>query len=52
MVEGFRLMVSGTVQAALLACGLRRSADLQVRLAIHIGGGLRRRSQSRRGFIR
>jgi acetoin utilization deacetylase AcuC-like enzyme len=29
MVEGFRLMVGGTVQAALLACGLRRnSADL------------------------
>ena len=41
MVEGFRLMVGGTVQAALLACGLRRSsADLQVGLGVHIGGGL------------
>ena len=49
MVEGFRLMVGGTIQAALVACGLdarssssssSSSADLQVRLAVHIGGGL------------
>jgi acetoin utilization deacetylase AcuC-like enzyme len=51
MVEGFRVMVGGTVQAALLACGSgrpeglhydSRSADLQVRpsIAVHIGGGL------------
>jgi acetoin utilization deacetylase AcuC-like enzyme len=51
MVDGFRLMTGGTVQAALLACELRlpeglhdarSNADLQVRpsLAVHIGGGL------------
>ena len=45
MVEGFRLMVGGTIRAALHACGIQRSADLQVRsadvgLAVHIGGGL------------
>ena len=45
MVEGFRLMAGGTIQAALHACGIQRSADLQVRssetgVALHIGGGL------------
>src|SRR5207302_1288930 len=29
MVEGFRLMVGGTIQAALLACGVGGSARLQ-----------------------
>jgi acetoin utilization deacetylase AcuC-like enzyme len=48
MVEGFRLMVGGTIQAALRACGLggpkaevrrlRNSSDFRV--AVHIGGGL------------
>jgi acetoin utilization deacetylase AcuC-like enzyme len=55
MVEGFRLMVGGTVDAALLACGLEReyrtqgrpggqsrqfSADSGFNVGIHIGGGL------------
>jgi acetoin utilization deacetylase AcuC-like enzyme len=45
MVEGFRLMVGGTIQAALDACGISRRADRQVRssearTAVHIGGGL------------
>jgi len=53
MVEGFRLMVGGTIQAAVYACGLEvRSAKLEVgtpsdfklqssgfRVAAHIGGG-------------
>jgi acetoin utilization deacetylase AcuC-like enzyme len=34
MVEGFRLMVGGTIQAAQMACGERS------RFAIHVGGGL------------
>jgi acetoin utilization deacetylase AcuC-like enzyme len=43
MVEGFRLMVGGTVQAALLACS--RSSDVRlptsdIRVVVHIGGGL------------
>ena len=54
MVEGFRLMVGGTIQAALHACGLEslksevrslgdsdfrlRTSDFRV--AVHIGGGL------------
>jgi acetoin utilization deacetylase AcuC-like enzyme len=40
MVDGFRLMVGGTIRAALTACHLASSADLQVGLAVHIGGGL------------
>ena len=35
MVDAFRLMVGGTVQAARIACGLEDR-----RLAVHIGGGL------------
>jgi acetoin utilization deacetylase AcuC-like enzyme len=54
MVDGFREMVGGTIQAALIACGLevgsqksevRRTSDFRpqtsdFRAAIHIGGGL------------
>ena len=55
MVEGFRLMVGGTVEAARLACGLRhdsrtesprsaqgqeRSASSRFNVVAHIGGGL------------
>jgi acetoin utilization deacetylase AcuC-like enzyme len=55
MVEGFRLMVGGTIRAALIACGPRasrlrphassltaRAARLEphAALAIHLGGGL------------
>ena len=44
MVEGFRLMVGGTIDAACLACGVdrshARSARLQPSVACHIGGGL------------
>ena len=55
MVEGFRLMVGGTVEAARLACGLGRdhrtpsppsvqsrkiSADSASNVVAHIGGGL------------
>jgi acetoin utilization deacetylase AcuC-like enzyme len=50
VVDGFRLMAGGTIQAAVFACGVARSADQQVRpsevgagrpqLAVHIGGGL------------
>ena len=54
MVEGFRLMAGGTIQAALIACGLERSPEglrdteavrhTEVAQgfspAIHIGGGL------------
>ena len=49
MVEGFRLMVGGTIRAAWIACGLEvrslksegRSAGLSnFRIAAHIGGGL------------
>jgi acetoin utilization deacetylase AcuC-like enzyme len=54
MVEGFRVMVGGTIQAALIACGLEvRSEKLEVRspsnfslltasfrATVHIGGGL------------
>lgn len=35
MVDGFRLMVGGTIQAALIACSLEGR-----RLAVHLGGGL------------
>jgi acetoin utilization deacetylase AcuC-like enzyme len=48
MVEGFRVMVGGTIQAALIACGLDRSPEglrhtdvaQGFSPAIHIGGGL------------
>jgi len=54
MVEGFRVMVGGTVQAALIACGLevtstksevRSSSDFRrrtpdFRVVCHVGGGL------------
>jgi acetoin utilization deacetylase AcuC-like enzyme len=44
MVEGFRLMAGGTIEAACLACGLHGSssrADFQGRgVACHLGGGL------------
>jgi len=46
MVEGFRLMVGGTVKAALLACGLEqfRIQNSEFRMprgiACHLGGGL------------
>jgi acetoin utilization deacetylase AcuC-like enzyme len=54
MVDGFRVMVGGTVQAALIACGLdsrsttsevRKTSDLRLQTsdlwaAVHIGGGL------------
>jgi acetoin utilization deacetylase AcuC-like enzyme len=49
MVEGFRLMVGGTIRAALHACGVDVSSELSVptshvrdaeRVAVHIGGGL------------
>ena len=56
MVEGFRLMVGGTIQAALIACGIAttieaeiastqrtipaNSADSAFEVACHIGGGL------------
>jgi acetoin utilization deacetylase AcuC-like enzyme len=37
MVDGFRLMVGGTIRAALLACGAQTSG---FRVGIHLGGGL------------
>ena len=37
MVDGFRRMVGGTIQAARFACGTPTSA---FRVAVHIGGGL------------
>jgi acetoin utilization deacetylase AcuC-like enzyme len=40
IVEGFRTMVGGTVQAARLACGLDQSEIEDRRLSIHLGGGL------------
>jgi acetoin utilization deacetylase AcuC-like enzyme len=43
MVEGFRLMVGGTIMAASLATEVRagdRSDPVKPRLAVHIGGGL------------
>ena len=46
MVEGFRLMVGGTIDAACLACGVEvvshKSSVVshEPRVAIHIGGGL------------
>jgi acetoin utilization deacetylase AcuC-like enzyme len=45
MVEGFRLMVGGTIQAGCCACGLQSLASDSTlpagfRAAVHIGGGL------------
>jgi acetoin utilization deacetylase AcuC-like enzyme len=40
MVEGFRLMVGGTIQAALIACGLDEFRIQNSEFGIHIGGGL------------
>ena len=40
MVDGFRLMVGGTVQAATIACGLDEFTRSDWRLSIHLGGGL------------
>jgi acetoin utilization deacetylase AcuC-like enzyme len=41
MVDGFRLMTGGTIQAALIACGLEvRSPTSDFRVAAHLGGGL------------
>lgn len=39
LVDGFRLMVGGTITAARMACGLDRRHTGQ-RLAVHLGGGL------------
>jgi len=39
VVDGFRLMVGGTIEAARRACGLI-GRDIHVAAAIHIGGGL------------
>ncbi len=41
MVEGFRVMVGGTVLAAKLACGLDTALSIvNCKLSIHVGGGL------------
>ena len=40
MVDGFRLMAGGTIQAALVACGQPRLKSEDFRVAAHIGGGL------------
>jgi acetoin utilization deacetylase AcuC-like enzyme len=40
MVEAFRTMVGGTVQAARFACGLHEFPIPNCKLSIHIGGGL------------
>jgi acetoin utilization deacetylase AcuC-like enzyme len=40
MVEGFRLMVGGTIQAAWIACGLDEFRIQNSELGIHVGGGL------------
>src|SRR4051812_5998785 len=40
MVEAFRLMVGGTIQAALIACGLDEFGILNSKFGIHLGGGL------------
>jgi len=39
MVEGFRLMVGGTIQAARIACGLDEFGIQTSEFGIHIGGG-------------
>jgi acetoin utilization deacetylase AcuC-like enzyme len=40
MVEGFRLMTGGTIQAAKMACGLDEFGIQNLELGIHVGGGL------------
>ena len=42
MVEGFRVMVGGTIQAAKIACGLDelRVPNAELGMSCHIGGGL------------
>jgi acetoin utilization deacetylase AcuC-like enzyme len=44
MVDGFRLMTGGTIQAALIACGVKQSsadsANSAFNVVGHIGGGL------------
>jgi acetoin utilization deacetylase AcuC-like enzyme len=40
MVDGFRVMVGGTVTAARIACGLEPGPRSHSRCAAHIGGGL------------
>jgi acetoin utilization deacetylase AcuC-like enzyme len=40
MVEGFRVMVGGTIQAALIACGLGEFRIRNSEFGIHVGGGL------------
>jgi acetoin utilization deacetylase AcuC-like enzyme len=41
MVEGFRMMVGGTVLAAKMACGLHDALSIvNCKLSIHVGGGL------------
>jgi acetoin utilization deacetylase AcuC-like enzyme len=42
MVDGFRLMVGGTIEAALIACGLEefRIRNSEFGIACHLGGGL------------
>ena len=40
MVEGFRTMVGGTVEAARIACGVAALNVQDARWAVHLGGGL------------
>jgi acetoin utilization deacetylase AcuC-like enzyme len=40
MVDGFRLMTGGTIQAARIACGLDELGIRNSEFGIHIGGGL------------
>jgi acetoin utilization deacetylase AcuC-like enzyme len=40
MVDGFRLMVGGTIAAARIACGLDQFTIYNCKLSIHLGGGL------------
>jgi acetoin utilization deacetylase AcuC-like enzyme len=40
MVEGFRLMVGGTIRAALIACGMDEFGIRNSGFGIHLGGGL------------
>ena len=40
MVEGFRLMVGGTIQAAVIACRFDEFGIQNSALGIHVGGGL------------
>jgi acetoin utilization deacetylase AcuC-like enzyme len=40
IVEGFRTMVGGTIEAARMACGLDQSSIDDRQWSIHIGGGL------------